>query len=117
MIAIEWCGIIARIYSVSVTVVWLRTSQSANANTNAAMPRMIKFLVRSLYMTQMKASMTIIIDAPMTNAIQKRVSLQKTWSMLSVFKYISQQIIAEPVTDMAMKAKDKPKPPTQKRLV
>src|SRR3546814_1468837 len=51
-----------------------------------------KFLVRSLYMPHMKASMTHIIAAPMTNAIQKRVSLQQTWSMLQEFKYISPKI-------------------------
>ena len=68
----------AAIYSSSSTVAWLRTSHSAPANTTAPTARIITFFFVSRYMPHMKSSMTIIIMPPITNIIQKRVSLQKT---------------------------------------
>ncbi len=63
---------------------------------------MMKFLVRSLYMPHMKSSMTTIIIAPMTNIIQKRVSLQKRSSTVKVLAYIRKNMITVEVDTMAM---------------
>jgi len=62
----------------------------------------MKFLVRSLYMPHMKRSMTTIIIAPMTNIIQKRVSLQNTSSMSKLLAYIRKNMITVEVDTMAM---------------
>ena len=41
------------------------------------------------------------IDAPMTNAIQNRVSLQNTWSQANVFRYMRPNMTAVDVAIMA----------------
>ena len=51
----------------------------------------------------MKRSMTTIIIAPMTNIIQKRVSLQNTSSMSKLLAYIRKNMITVEVDTMAMK--------------
>ena len=46
--------------------------------------------------------MTTIIIAPMTNIIQKRVSLQKTSSMSKLLAYIRKNMITVEVDTIAM---------------
>ena len=62
--AIEWCGIIARIQSTSSTVARLRTSQSATANASAALAKVARFRLRSSCMSSMNARMITVIAAP-----------------------------------------------------
>ncbi len=69
MIAIEWCGIIARMYDVSPTVIWLRTRKSDSAKTITE-PAKIAMLARVfLYMASMNASMMNAIVAPIRTAM------------------------------------------------
>ena len=103
MIAMEWCGIIARMYDSSCTVAWLRTNHSARANTATLPPTMATLTTRFRYMLSMNPSMITAMTAPMSRAIQARVWLKNTWSSAVVFRYIRPNMTTVDVATIAAK--------------
>src|SRR5690606_26127929 len=80
---------------------WLRTSQSASANTIALQTKIPTLTRRFRCMLSMKANMMIAIAAPIMNAIYTRVSLKKTSASSYVFRYIRPNIAIVEVPIMA----------------
>jgi len=77
--AIEWCGIIPRMYAWSSTSAWDRDRYNEAPPRASARPTMARLIVRFLYiMLRMNASMTSAIAAPISSAMYKRSSLHRT---------------------------------------
>ena len=67
--AIEWCGIIARMKLRSSTVTWLRTRYSIAANTITLPVKIAIFAFRFVYIASMKDSMITAMVAPISTAM------------------------------------------------